>query len=58
MAMDLSALFSIWKPNDVLVVFWTDAVVLSAIAGSTASLALLMWSMNHPKKKEKPDAVQ
>lgn len=57
-AMDLSAVFSIWKPTDVLVLFWTDAVVLSAIAVSTASLALLMWTMNHPKDKAKSDAFQ
>lgn len=56
--MDLSAVFSIWKPTDVLVLFWTDAVVLSAIAVSTASLALLMWTMNHPKDKAKSDAFQ
>lgn len=51
LAMDLTVLFMLWKPSNILVVFWTDAVVLTLIAGSTASLAILIWRMNHPKKK-------
>jgi hypothetical protein len=42
LAMDLSALFTIWKPSDILIVFWIDAVMLTAIAVSTAAMAYLM----------------
>ena len=53
-AMILTVLFSYWRPKNILVMFWVDAVVLTAIAGSTAALALLMWRTNHPKKKGTP----
>jgi hypothetical protein len=51
LAMDLTVVFMIWQPTDVLVIFWTDAIVLTFISASTASLAFLIWRMNHPKKK-------
>jgi hypothetical protein len=51
LAMDLTVIFMIWTPTNILVIFWTDAIVLTTIAASTASLAFLIWRMNHPKKK-------
>lgn len=45
MAMDLSALFTVWTPKDILVIFWIDAIVLTAIAISTASMTCFMgWA--------------
>lgn len=53
-AIDLSVLFMIWTPPSILVVFWANALMLTAIAVSTSALATLMWKMNHPKKKGTP----
>jgi hypothetical protein len=47
-AIDLSALFSFWAPN-ILVIFWVDIFVLSGIAISTSMLAYMVWSLNHHK---------
>jgi hypothetical protein len=57
-AMDLSALFSVWTPRDILILFWVDALVLTAIAGSTASLSIFMFRLNHPKKRDDNNAVK
>ena len=51
LAIDISVLFSIWIPTDILVVFWVDAIVLTAVAVSTASLAIFIWRMNAPNRK-------
>lgn len=51
--MDLIALFFYWHPTDILVVFWTDAFVLTMSAGSTLALTLLMWQVNFSKKGKK-----
>lgn len=51
LAMDLSVVFMFWKPSNILILFWIDAIVLTIIAGSTAALAVLIWKMNHPKEK-------
>jgi hypothetical protein len=54
-AMDLSALFSIWQPKNILVVFWVDAVVLSAIAISTFLFTAWLWNPTKYYKKGKKD---
>lgn len=48
-AMDLTALFSFWAPTNILVIFWIDAFVLTAICISTSMLAYMIWSLNHHK---------
>jgi hypothetical protein len=55
-ALDLSAMFFIWHPSDILIIFWTDAIVLTAISVSTSLLAIFILGMNHPKRKGKHDA--
>lgn len=50
-AIDITVLFLVWRPPDILVEFWIDAIVFTAIAVSTASLAVLIWRMNLSKKK-------
>lgn len=51
--IDLSTLFSFWKPKDILWVFWIDAIVLTAIAASTLLLAIFMIRLRFPSKKGK-----
>jgi hypothetical protein len=50
-AIDVSATFSIWRPSDILVIFWVDAIILTAVAASTASLTIFIWRMNAPNRK-------
>lgn len=51
-ALDMNALFSIWKPSNILVYFWVEMTVLSGIAISTFSMAVYIWKFNFRKKKE------
>jgi len=53
-AMDLTIVFTFWKPKNILIIFWVDIVVISAIAVSTATLTVYMWKMNHPKAWKAP----
>lgn len=55
-AMDLSALFSVWHPVNILILFWVDALILTLIAASTSAMAGMMWRMSHPSKKGKQNA--
>lgn len=50
-AVDLTVLFTYWTPRDILVQFLIETVVFTAIAISSSALAVIMWRMNHPKKK-------
>ncbi len=52
-ALDLTALFNFWQPKDILIIFWIDVFVLTAIALSTLALAVLIFSMNYPRSKGK-----
>lgn len=52
MAIDLTVLFEIWRPINILVLFWVNAVVFTFIASSTSALAIFMWRLNHPSKKK------
>lgn len=52
MAMDLTALFSYWHPKDILVVFWIDAFVLTAVSVSTAAFAVLILKMNYDASRK------
>lgn len=49
-AIDLSAFFSIWPRASFVVAFYVDALVLTAVAASTAALSILMLRMNHFRK--------
>ena len=48
--MILSCVFMFWKP-DVRVVFWVDAIALTAIAISTSRLTWWVWKMNFSRKR-------
>lgn len=58
-AIDLSLLFSYWRPktteDNILLLFWVDASVLTMIAISTAALAWMMVLLNYRKKKGRKD---
>lgn len=52
-AMDLTLLFTFWQPHDILIQFWTEAVVLTAIAISTSLQAFMIWRLRrHQLTKE------
>ena len=51
MAIDLSTLFSFWRPADILVRFWISAVVITLIAVSTLLLSIFMTRLRFPSKK-------
>lgn len=53
LAMDLTVIFTFWVPKDILVVFWANVVVLTAIALSTLSLAIFIVRVNYPRGKGK-----
>lgn len=47
-AIDFTALFAFWHPNNIYILFWINAVVFTGIAISTSLLAWFMWQI---KKK-------
>ena len=52
-AMDLSAIFAIWTPSDILIVFWVDAIVLTGIAASTLTMTLYMVNILLTETRDK-----
>ena len=55
-AIDLTTLFAFWRPENILVVFWVDIVVLSGIALSTSTLTIMMIAIPiMQRKKVDPD---
>lgn len=46
-AMDLSLMFSFWRPTNLVVIFWIDALVLTAIAASTILLTITVGLRQH-----------
>lgn len=48
--MDISALFSFWRPRNLLFVFIVDLLILLGIGVSTLTMALFIWKLNHPRK--------
>lgn len=54
LAMDLSAVFSYWKPTNanVLWIFWADVVVLTGIAMSSVFMMIIMIRIALITKKE------
>lgn len=49
LALDCTLLFQFWFPEDILIIFWINALVFILIAVATASLTWMMWTTNHPK---------
>jgi hypothetical protein len=50
MALDVTALFAYWRPSNLLVMLWIDAIILTFIAIATSSLTWWMWRTNSTKK--------
>lgn len=51
MAVDFVVLSMVWVPEDILIVFWIRAIILTMIGGSTASLAFYIWRVNHIRER-------
>lgn len=52
-AMDLTVLFIFWQPRNILIQFWTEAIVMAAIAVSTSLQAFMIWRLRrHQLTKE------
>lgn len=51
-AMDATVIFTLWTPKSILVLFWINAIVFTAIAISTSLLAWWMWSLRRSAKKK------
>lgn len=52
-AIDLITLFAFWRPDNILIVFWVEVIVISGIAVSTLLLTVMMWVTaykNAPKR--------
>jgi hypothetical protein len=50
-ALDTSAVFSVWRPKHIVIIFFADLVFLALISASTFGLALQMWRVTHPSTK-------
>jgi hypothetical protein len=54
-AKDAAVIFMFWRPKTpgaIVTVLWLDAVILTAIAGSTFSLAFYILLLNRFRKKD------
>lgn len=49
LAIDITALFTFWQPEDILFYFWVETVVFVFIAISSALLTWGLWRTNHSK---------
>lgn len=50
-ALDMTVLFAFWRPDDILVVFWAQALVFTAIAVSTSTLVWVTIRMRYQNRK-------
>lgn len=50
LALDMTLLFTFWMPGDVLVIFWTNALVFFLIAISTCLLTVMLWKTNRDNR--------
>lgn len=51
-ALDLTVIFQFWRP-DILVEFWVDVIVFTAIALSNVLMFALMWKLYFKRKKDR-----
>lgn len=58
LAMDLTALFAMWNPNNIVLEFWTQIVVFSIVAITNLAMAGLIWRMRYFRRKAKRDAIE
>jgi hypothetical protein len=52
-AIDVTVLFQFWAPTDILIQFWVEAVLFSAIAVSTSTQAFMIWQLRRKNKKDR-----
>jgi hypothetical protein len=50
--LDVTLLFQVWKPSNILVLFWTMAFLYSAMAASTGALA--WWTLRLKLSRKEP----
>ena len=50
-ALDASLLISLWRPKEILIYFWVQAMIFIGIAISTSALAWITLRMRFPKKR-------
>lgn len=51
-ALDMTVLFQFWRP-DILVIFWFDTIIFTALAVSISMAAFIMWKQSPPWKGKK-----
>jgi hypothetical protein len=50
-ALDMTVLFAFWTPEDILVLFWVEAMMFTAIAASTTTLAWITIRLRYPSRR-------
>jgi hypothetical protein len=50
-AIDMTVLFAFWRPDDILVIFWAQALVFTGIAVSTSTLVWVTIRMRYPNRR-------
>lgn len=48
---DVAAVFTLWKPKDIRIVFFAYMFCLAWVAISTTIFAIYIWRLRHPPKK-------
>jgi len=51
LAMDATVIFNLWKPSNILFLFWANVVVFGLIAVATALLTGMLWRLNNYHRK-------
>jgi len=57
LALDLTVLFTFWVPRDILLRFWINLVILSAIAWACLRVTWTVWRLNHPQAFRKVHVI-
>jgi hypothetical protein len=52
-ALDMTVVFAFWTPHNILIEFWVEAIVFSAIAVSTSAQAFLIWQLRRKNARER-----
>lgn len=47
LVLDVSFLFQFWEPHDILVLFWTEALMFTLIAASSAAMTCRLYWVNY-----------
>lgn len=50
LATDIRVVFIFWKPTSMLINFWVTAITLTLVAIASGALAVLIWTMRHPRR--------